>query len=122
MPVYEAGDFEPPAPLVRAVVRGPGGLACDSVPLLVDTGADVSLIPLEVAKVVQAETHPSNAPIQFLNGDQVTYLQSDLTVEFLTYRFRGPFLVAESTYGILGRNILNLLLVTLDGPRLFWSV
>ena len=24
-------------------------------------------------------------------------------------------------YGVLGRNILNLLLVTLDGPRLQWS-
>lgn len=37
------------------------------------------------------------------------------------YRFRGPFVVAESDYGLLGRNILNQLVCTLDGPGQVWS-
>ena len=120
MPAYEAGIFKPPAPVVRALVRGPTNLASD-VPLLVDTGADVSLIPLKVASVVGAQTHPSSAPIQSLGGEEMSCLEADLTTEVLGYRFRGPFLIMESDYGILGRNILNLLFVTLDGPNLSWS-
>jgi len=45
---------------------------------------------------------------------------ADVSVEVGPYLFRGPFVVAEADYGILGRNILNLLLLTLDGPRLLW--
>lgn len=121
MPAYESGDLEPPAPVVRAVVRGPSKVVYPDVPLLIDTGADVSLIPLDVANAVEAQTQPSDAPIQFLDGEEITCLQADLTIQFLRYRFRGAFLVAESPHGILGRNILNLLLVTLDGPDLSWS-
>lgn len=122
MQAYEAGDFEPRAPVVRATVRGPSNVVYHGVPLLIDTGADVSVIPLEVAAAVEAETRPSNAPIQLLDGGEITCLQANLTVEFLRYRFSGPFLVAGSRHGILGRNILNLLLVTLDGPNLLWSM
>lgn len=122
MQAYEAGDFEPPAPVVRATVRGPNNAVYHEVPLLIDTGADISLIPLDVANTVEAQTRPSEAPVQFLDGEEITCLQADLTVEFLRYRFSGPFLVVGSRHGILGRNILNLLLVTLDGPNLLWSV
>ncbi len=46
---------------------------------------------------------------------------ADVSVEVGQYRFHGTFVVAEADYGILGRNILNLVLLTLDGPRLLWS-
>lgn len=122
MPTYEAGDFEPPAPVVRAKVLGPHDSAFQDVPFLIDTGADVSVVPLDVVNAIGAETQPSGVPIQFLDGEQITCLQAELTVEFLRYRFQGPFLVAESRHGVLGRNILNLLFITLDGPKLLWSV
>jgi len=44
-------------------------------------------------------------------------MQAELQVEFLRFRFRGRFLLGESEYGVVGRNILNLLVLTLDGPR-----
>jgi len=122
MPTYEAGEFEPPAPVVRARVRGPGDLVSADVPMLIDTGADVSIIPLSIATAVGAEAEPSHVLIQFYGGNELTYSEAELQVEFLRYRFRGPFLLAESGYGILGRNILNLLVVTLDGPHLQWAL
>ncbi|TAK35891.1 MAG: hypothetical protein EPO21_04750 [Chloroflexota bacterium] len=122
MPTYEAGDFEPPAPVVRATIRGQNNKVLHGVPLLIDTGADISLIPLDVVDAVGGVTQPSETPIQFLDGEQINCLQSELTVEFLMYRFRGAFLTAECSYGILGRNILNLLHINLDGPNLSWSV
>ena len=48
--------------------------------------------------------------------------EADVTVEFHRYRFRGQFLVTDASHGILGRNILNLLVLRLDGPGLSWSV
>jgi hypothetical protein len=122
MPKYESGDFEPPAPVVRATVLGVGDSSVGDVPFLIDTGADVSLVPVEVVNRLGAVTQPSKVAIQFLDGQQTSCSQAELTVAFLRYRFSGNFLVADTNHGILGRNIINLLLITLDGPALTWSV
>ncbi len=122
MPRYDATGFHPPAPVVRARVRGPSGAVRSGVPLLIDTGADVSLVPAAVATAVRAAVRPSTAPIRFLAGREVLLDQADLAVEFLRYRFRGAFLLIDSSYGIVGRNVLNALSLSLDGPRLEWSI
>src|SRR4051812_35415267 len=46
MPAYDASLFNPPAPLARVTLRNQdnGNIAAD-VPMLLDTGADVTLIP-----------------------------------------------------------------------------
>jgi hypothetical protein len=46
MPAYDAARFDPPAPVALVVLRNPNtGAVCPDVPLLLDTGADVSLVP-----------------------------------------------------------------------------
>lgn len=119
MPAYEGGEFEPPASIVRARVEGPSGIQED-VPLLLDSGADVSVIPLVIARALGAPIEPAGVLIRYLGGDVSTYDRATLSVEFGRYRFHGPFLVANSDYGVLGRNVLNLLVLTLDGPNLTW--
>lgn len=119
MPAYEAADLDPPAPVVRARIVGPAGSQPD-VPLLIDTGADVSAIPLAAANAVGADIVRSRAAIRLLTGQEIRSDQAELAVEFLHFRFRGAFLVLDSTHGIVGRNILNGLRLTLDGPRLEW--
>jgi len=42
-------------------------------------------------------------------------------MRLLRYTFRGDYLVDDVAVGVLGRNILNALVVILDGPRLIWS-
>ena len=49
MPAYESESFDPPAPLARAVVAGAGQTIAD-VRMLLDTGADVSVIPRAIAE------------------------------------------------------------------------
>jgi hypothetical protein len=46
VPPYDAIQFHPPAPLARVTLRNPdtGALSLD-VPMLLDSGADVTLIP-----------------------------------------------------------------------------
>jgi len=36
--------------------------------------------------------------------------------------FQGQFLLVDQDCGILGRNILNLLPILYDGPRLTWEL
>lgn len=122
MPRYETEGFDPPAPVIRARVRGPSGVVRSDVPLLIDTGADVSLVPAAIATAVEAVARPSGTPIQLLTGREVLLDQADLAVEFLRYRFRGTFLLVDSSYGVVGRNVLNALALLLDGPRQEWSI
>lgn len=121
MPAYDAAGFQPPAPVVRALVVGPAGSRSD-VLLVLDSGADLSVVPLAAANAVGAPVSRSTTAIQFLVGQEIVLEQAELAVEFLRYRFRGAFLVVDLSYGVIGRNILNALALTLDGPRLEWSI
>jgi hypothetical protein len=46
MPSYDAMHFDPPAPVAQVILRNPhSGATVSDVPLLVDTGADITLLP-----------------------------------------------------------------------------
>ena len=46
MPNYDTSSFDPPAPVARVTLRHPhNGATVSDVPLLLDTGADVTLLP-----------------------------------------------------------------------------
>jgi hypothetical protein len=46
MPAYDATHFNPPAPLAQVALRNPStGVTVADVALLVDSGADVTLLP-----------------------------------------------------------------------------
>jgi predicted aspartyl protease len=46
MPNYDASHFDPPAPIARGILRDPhSGVTVSDVQLLLDTGADVTLLP-----------------------------------------------------------------------------
>ena len=46
MPNYDREHFDPPAPVALVAVRNPiGGATVSGVELLIDSGADVTLLP-----------------------------------------------------------------------------
>src|ERR1043166_6110152 len=46
MPTYDASHFDPPAPVAAVTLRNPhSGATVSDVPLLLDTGEDVTLLP-----------------------------------------------------------------------------
>lgn len=46
MPNYDASRYDPPAPIAHASLRDPAhGTLVDDVILLLDTGADITLLP-----------------------------------------------------------------------------
>ena len=123
MPTYDATRFDPPAPVARVTVRSTtGGASVTDVPLLMDTGADVSLLPaVYVRRLVEVDEISGPWELEAFDGTRSLAPSVRLEVHFLGKVFRGQFLIVEQDYGILGRNVLNALSLHLDGPNLAWS-
>jgi Retroviral aspartyl protease len=118
---YDAERFSPPAPLAVVTVKSePLGIVINDVPMLLDTGADVSLLP-------RARIGPLASPdakqyeLEAFDGTKSTAPVINAELQFWGKSFRGQFLVIESWHGVLGRNVLNNLSLLFDGPSQKWS-
>jgi hypothetical protein len=122
MTPYDDTRFNPSAPVAWLTLNNLDTQATwPDVPFLLDTGADVSLVPqvavqrldLEVAagrvyEVTAFDGAPSYVPI------------ARLGLLFCGHLFRGEFLLIDQEYGVLGRNVLNRVAIVLDGPHSNW--
>ena len=60
MPAYDATRFDPPAPLAQVILRNPAnGATRPGVPMLLDSGADVTLIPQTAADLLKVTIIPN---------------------------------------------------------------
>jgi len=123
MPEYNADDFEPPAPFAQVNIRNPNTDTTQSnVPMLIDTGADVTLIPRFVANELGlVPSTDISYELEGFEGSTVNASVVHLELYFLGRTFRGQFLLIDEVHGILGRNVLNALALFYDGPNLFWD-
>ena len=123
MPAYDAVFFDPPAPLARVTLRNSDtGVIRSDVPMLLDSGADISLIPQTAADALGLAAVPERH-YELVGFDGGTSLAPVVQLELVFSRrtFRGQFLLIDQEWGILGRNILNAIPLLLDGPRLTWD-
>jgi predicted aspartyl protease len=123
MQKYSDDDFDPPAPVVYAVLRNlTTGVSLNNVPLLIDTGADATALPSAyVEKLgIEPNEHKSYEAVGFDGQSRIIHM-AELEIEFLDYRFKGQFLLVDQPIGYLGRNILNNLRLVFDGPRGEWG-
>ena len=121
---YEAHGFIPPAPLARVRLCSiETGAEVTEVPMLLDTGADVSLVPCSQAVLLGLQSDP-NRRYELLGFDETMSTAPVVRLELRLFgrRFRGQFLLIEQDWGIIGRNILNQVIVLLDGPSLVWDL
>ncbi len=123
MPKYDAENFDPPAPVAHVSVRDPEtGASLSDVPMLIDTGADVTLLPANyVEQLGMKPVRDVAYEIQGFDGEPKLAQMVELELIFLGKKFRGQFLLIDQPIGILGRNILNVLSITFDGPRGKWD-
>jgi hypothetical protein len=91
--------------------------------MLLDTGADVSMVPHSVI-VTMALPVVSAGSFKLVGFDGSSSTASAVQLEMILCgrSFRGQYLLIDQPWGILGRNVLNLLAITYDGPRLTWSM
>jgi predicted aspartyl protease len=123
MPAYDAVLFDPPAPVAYVTLRnGKTGAVWSEVPMLLDTGADVTLVPRQVIDRVGGVIVPEKN-YELVGFDGTASFASVVRLEllFLDRTFKGQFLLIEEPRGILGRNILNRVPLLLDGPHLTWK-
>jgi hypothetical protein len=122
MPAYAGARFSPPAPVAMVVLRRPDDAqSVTDVPMLIDSGADVTLVPKPaVTRLGLVGTGRTYELVGFDGtSSQHESVQADLV--FLRRRFRGRYLLIDAEVGIIGRDVLNHLRLLLDGPGLAWD-
>jgi hypothetical protein len=123
MPAYDARLFNPPAPLTRVTLRNPENAhAVPDVPMLLDSGADVTLIPRSSVNQLGVNLDPSEVyELLGFDGSRSVAQAVQLDLVFLRRVFRGRFLLSNQEWGLLGRDVLNRISLLFDGPSLNWS-
>jgi hypothetical protein len=123
MPEYDGSLYDPPAPIAIVTLRrfrGEGPV--EDVSLLIDTGADITLLPRSA--ITRLGISP-NTGMRFeligFDGTHSTAQAVDLDMIFLNKSFRGQYLVSDGEHGILGRDVLAALRLTFDGPAQEWT-
>ena len=91
--------------------------------MLLDTGADVSLLPSSSVKTSDLAAASSNTyRLVGFDGSSHLFQSIELQIVFIRKRFTGKFCLIDDEIGILGRDVLNQLSIIFDGPNLEWDI
>jgi hypothetical protein len=98
------------------------GAIWSEVPMLLDSSADVTLIPQAAVSLLGVDVIP-NKRYELIGFGGSTSFASVVRLElvFCGRTFRGQFLLIEQEWGVLGRNVLNAVALLFDGPHLTWD-
>lgn len=120
---YDEISFNLPAPIANVTLKdliSPQTIA--DVLLLIDTGADVTLLPKSAVDKFQGlELSNEDYQLEDFDGSRSKAVAVQLQLIFLNKKITGNFLLIEQEIGILGRDILNYLSIIFDGKKLQWS-
>ncbi len=122
MPAYEDLGYTPPAPVARVTLRHPEhGDTREEVPMLIDSGADATLLPKSTVGSLGIEGTGERYQLVAFDGTASESEAVRVDLIFLNRRFRGRFLLMDADVGVIGRDVLNHLRLILDGPNLSWE-
>ena len=91
--------------------------------MLLDTGADTTLVPQRAVEQLGMKIDSSKSyELTGFNGAHSVLSGVEVHLRIQSFLFRGKFLVVNDAVGIVGRDLLNYLTLTLDGKRLSWEL
>lgn len=125
MTKYDSTHHAPPAPVAWVKIVHPiTNEQVADVPMLIDSGADVTLLPEKVIKQLRLEPNIEEGVVLegFEGGTQTTAYPVTAIMELGGFRFKGSYVFADREIGVVGRNILNNLIIELNGPGEVWSM
>jgi hypothetical protein len=101
MTAYDGGIFDPPAPLAKVTIRHPSTSATVSdVPMLIDTDADVTLLPLAfVERLGVGGVSHGSYELRGFDGNVSVARAADVDLIFLRRAFKGRFLLIDQEWG-----------------------
>lgn len=116
-------SYEPPAPIARVALRKiETGERIKDIPVLLDTGADISLLPISLVESLEIKPLQNESfRLEGFDGSRLSAEVYHLQVIFLGKRFTGEFCTIDTEIGILGRDILNQVSILFDGLNLTWQ-
>ena len=102
MPSYDASRYDPPAPVAHVAIRSSaGGATVADVSLLIDTGADITLLPRSAITALGLSADPAvRYDVVGFDGSRATADAIELDMVFLGKAFRGRYLITDDSHGI----------------------
>lgn len=117
-------DYEPAAPTIPiSLSRSGATIASQETVALVDTGADATMIPIDLLRSVGAR-YVQQRQMRGIVGEAITvnlYLTAVHVDDLIVHGIRAVAVPAGAE-AILGRDVLNQWEVTLNGPALEISI
>lgn len=110
--------YEPPAPILELTVRKTGRSPAEVIVLaLVDSGADATMIPITALQTIKAR-YVETRQMRGVTGMAYPVDLYSITVQIGPHTIPAVRAIAAAPDGetIVGRDVLNQLVVTLDGP------
>lgn len=109
-----SGEYSPPAPVLPIAVGRPQDAGVVLVPALVDTGADLTVLPADVVAQLRLPHTGRAAVAGFDELRRILPLcTADIRLAGATFTVEAA---AHGTVALVGRDLLNRLDVHLDGP------
>ena len=111
-------NFNPPAPVVELSILAPLSTASNSSTALVDSGADITVIPDGIVSQLKLRRVDSMPAFGFGKGViEATVYAATLSVEGILKPKIYRVLSWNEDYVLLGRDLLNQLIAVLNGPN-----
>src|SRR4051794_18465058 len=115
MPTYDGQHFSPPAPVATVSVMNPDtGATLSSVGMLIDTGADISVLPESAVESLVLPAGDRAYEVMGYDNSVRERPSVRATLVFSRRRFTGQFLVLDQEVGVLGSDVLNHFVLALD--------
>ena len=124
MPPYNDEQFSPSAPVALVTLRVlENNNSLSDISMLIDSGADVTMLPSGYVRQLGVEANADEAyQLEGFDGSISVAKAVNLNLIWGRLTFRGRFLLIDQEWGILGRDVLNNIHLTLDGPLREWHV